>query len=405
MDELVAELKELQNKFQILESRQDPAVEELRKSLAALSLKEKPSTDWQTTIGSAPTDQAGKFLRTHSQITPITSKLSEKEVIDWLEDLTNKMTVIRLNDSDKRIVLQSLVLADTLKRDLAKCYVDNLPFAQSVENWLKVVFPRSWYNFDLFDSMVKKQAYKSINDLVAEVAQNQRRWTDHYVRQGKPFNTPVEFWKMILVRTLPPRLHGKVQDVMNSEHETFEEFCTEIAQKLEILEAGGLSVWSAETQICTAEQEEQESDLDLWPAMRGTGSGRRQQRSSPYAVATIPRRTEVSKSTAESPPTEWKPPEQNDIRPPPTSRRTSRCSRCGKPGHHESDCWLFRTDLKCRKCGHRNHLEAQCRNHKEGLSFTVGPGRSSRASELEDQIKELQAELQRCRDAGTKASN
>lgn len=39
--------------------------------------------------------------------------------------------------------------------------------------------------------------------------------------------------------------------------------------------------------------------------------------------------------------------------------RTSVCSRCGNPGHHEQQCSA--KEFKCRKCGIKGHYEKVCR--------------------------------------------
>src|SRR5690242_9477962 len=72
---------------------------------------------------------------------PVKAKPTERILLDWLEDLTDKMDVTMLNDSNRKIVLQALLQEETCQRLWKPACASNVTFKDAVEAWLSALYP------------------------------------------------------------------------------------------------------------------------------------------------------------------------------------------------------------------------------------------------------------------------
>ena len=355
--------------------------------------------------------QAAKFLRLHTHLKPVKAKPSERVLLEWLEDLTDKMDVTMLNNSDRKIVLQALLQEETCQRLWKPACAYHDVFKDAVEAWLSALYPNSWFLTELFQDLHSKRTYRGINQVVAEVIKTQRLWTEAAARKKMKFEVDIYFWKVVLVNKIPTRFHEKIQELVNAEHSSFEGFCLEVTQKLELLEEKNERTAVVNTLI--DEREDGESDIDVYAMKRGrvnsfgnpllsdSSDVEEMQRPTKRPPAAV----EMSSSSRRNPSPPRQQPRQQQRRPNPQrhqenvrkqkekwEKQDAVCTRCNQKGHTEDSCWIFDHKIQCYNCGGTNHLAICCRSKAKGLTMTFSQQKGESHEELQQKIDKLRAQ-------------
>ena len=347
--------------------------------------------------------QAAKFLRLHTHLKPIKAKPSERILLEWLEDLTDKMDVTMLNNADRKIVLQALLQEETCQRLWKPACADNDVFKDALEVWLSTLYPNSWFLTELFQDLHSKRTYRAINQVVAEVIKTQRLWTEAAARKKMKFDVDIYFWKVVLVNKIPTRYHEKIQELVNADHASFEAFCLEVSQKLELLEEKN----ERAAAVTPVTHDSDESDVDAYPVKRGRAGSF----DNPMiGVDSDVEEMQPAKRQTTNQPRGYDPQQQQSSRAPqrrPNPQRHQQnvqkqkekwtkqdlvCTRCNQRGHSEDSCWVFDHRIECRKCGGMNHLAICCRSKAKGLTMTFSQQKGETHDELQQQINKLQAQ-------------
>jgi len=372
----------------------------------------KEETPKQENKREAGFGQAAKFLRLHTHLKPVKAKPTERILLDWLEDLTDKMDVTMLNDSDRKIVLQALLQEETCQRLWKPACASNVTFKDAVEAWLSALYPNSWFLTDLFQDLHSKKTYRGINQVVAEVVRTQRLWMEAAARKKMKFDVDVYFWKVVLVNKIPGRFHEKIQELVNGEHTSFEAFCLEVTQKLELLEEKNDRVATVSPASREMDEESEAEEADVYPMKRGRASSfGNPLLAEDSDIEEIPRATKRPPTPITRQPSPLRAnngPQRSNL----PQRRTNPqrhqenirrqkekwakqdaiCTRCNQRGHTEDSCWVFDHRIECRRCGGMNHLAICCRSKNKGLTMTFSQPKGETHDELQQQIDKLRAQ-------------
>lgn len=356
--------------------------------------------------------QAAKFLRLHTHLKPVKAKPTERILLEWLEDLTDKMDVTMLNNADRKIVLQALLQEETCQRLWKPACAIYDKFKDATESWLAALYPNSWFLNDLFQDLHSKKTYRGINQVVAEVIKTQRLWLEAAARKRMKFDVDIYFWKVVLVNKIPSRFHEKIQELVNTDHASFEAFCLEVTQKLELLEEKNDRAAAVNTVYRKEAEDSEQEDADVYAMKRG--------RAASYDNPLISNDSDVEEVQwpTKRPPAAPTPRNNSNNhnserqRPNPPRRRPNPqrhqdniqrqkdkwaqqdtvCTRCNQMGHSEDTCWVFDHRIQCHKCGGTNHLAICCRSKPRGLTMTFSQQKGETHDELQEKIEKLKAQ-------------
>lgn len=366
-------------------------------------------------------EQVAKFLRANQSIKPLRSKPSERQLMEWLDALDMSMSMVQLRDNDRKQVVAALVFEETCRRWLLRSCEQHDAYDRAMEAWVTALYPTSWYHLELFQMWGASKTYRTINEVVAEVTKAQRRWNDAMKRRNFKFDVGVFFWKMILLNKIPQRFHEKIQDLVNAEQQTFEEFTVLITNKLEILDVG-------DTVLSPIKEPEfaEDCEMEVAAIKRGAPDGARESderitkrvehhdtRVEDVNHPLAPRRHSDSLPDRRSPAMFGRPGWKSGTRAPQVRTAERRwkaftstpCHRCGKSGHKPDDCYVLRLGYNCYHCGKPSHIAAVCRKKQSGVHIGIERSKTDPIEHLEAQIAELQRKVAQAREKNQRAAH
>jgi hypothetical protein len=208
---------------------------------------------------------------------------------------------------------------------------------------------------ELFQDLHSKKTYRGINSVVAEVVKSQRLWMEAAARKKMRFDVDIYFWKVVLVNKIPSRFHEKIQELVN--HASFEAFCLEVTQKLELLEDKGDRV-AAVNSIERDDEGSGDNEYDVYamkhgraasfdnPLLRGDSDVEEVQRPAKRMAPAQERRETVnqpSRRTANPQRHQDRIQRQKEK----WAQQDAVCTRCNQRGHSADSCWVFDHKIEC----------------------------------------------------------